>query len=133
MATPSVTVATLWITGFLSVLNSACAIFFRRRRRGEVLTYIAAGLIELGIFVFALLLHLGLLRQVPYHLPPGLPINRAEIGAALAIGIGLFPVTYWHRSASTHIRAMMAKEAEEMRSHDANVRVRSNTPGEWMN
>lgn len=133
MVTPFVIVATLWITGILSVSNSACAIVFRKRRVVEVLTYIAAGLIELGIFVFALLLHLGILKHIPYHLPPGLPINRAEIGAALAIGIGLLPVAYWHRSSSTRIRAMMAKEAEEMRQREAVVRVRSNAPGEWMN
>jgi hypothetical protein len=133
MVTPLVIVITLWITGFLSVLNTVCAIYFRKRRVVEVLTYVGAGLVELGIFVFALLLHLGVLAHIPYHLPPGLPINRAEIGAALAIGVGLFPVTYWHRSSSTRIRAMMAKEAEETRKRDAAVRVRSAAPGEWMN
>ncbi|HEV2579662.1 MAG TPA: hypothetical protein VGT44_02320 [Ktedonobacteraceae bacterium] len=133
MATPLVIVITLWITGFLSVLNMACAIYFRKRRAVEIVSYVAAGLVELGIFVFALLLHFGVLKHIPYHLPPGLPINRAEIGAALAIGVGLLPVTYWHRSSSTRIRAMMAKEAEEMRNRDAAVRVRSAAPGEWMN
>jgi hypothetical protein len=125
--------AAVWITGLLAALNIACAVFFRRRRLVEVLSYIAAALVELGVCVFSLLLHFGIFRHVPYHLPPGLPFNRAEIGAALALGIGLFPVAYWHRSSSKRIRAMMAKEAEEMRTHDPAVRVRSSAPGEWMN
>src|SRR5579864_2271945 len=133
MVTPFVIAMTLWVTGFLSLMNIACAIFFRKRRMVEVLSYAAAVLIEVGVFVFALLLHLDILKHIPYHLPPGLPINRAEIGAALAIGIGLFPVAYWHRSSSTRIREMMAKEAQEMRNRDAAVRVRSGAPGEWMN
>ncbi len=123
----------VWITGFLFLLNCACAFIFRRKHLAELLSYLAAALIEAGIFVFVLLLQLGVLRQVPYHLPPGLPFNRAEMGAALAVGIGLFPVAYWHRSSSSHIREMMAKEAQEMRTREAGVRVRSNAPGEWMN
>jgi hypothetical protein len=131
MVTPVLITVTLWITGFLCVLNSAFAAFFRKRRAIEIASYVAAGLIELGIFVFALLLHLGILRHIPYHLPPGLPINRSEIGAAIAIGIGLFPVTYWHRSSSKHIRQLMAREAQEAQNHQAAVRVRA--PGEWIN
>ena len=95
---------TLWITGFLLVLNVTCTILFRKRRIAEKLSYLAAGLIELGIFIFVLLLHLTILTHVPYRLPRGLPINRAEIGAAIAIGIGLFPVGYWHRSSAARIR-----------------------------
>ena len=131
MQTPFLIAVTLWITGFLCALNIACAIFFRKRRVVEVFSYVAAVLIELGIFVFALLLHLGILKHIPYHLPPGLPINRSEMGAAIAIGIGLFPVAYWHRSSSTRIRELMAKEAQEAHTHEAPVRVRA--PGEWMN
>jgi hypothetical protein len=125
--------ASLWITGFLFFLNCGCAFFFRRKRLVELLSYLAAALIELGIFIFVLLLHLGFLKQVPYHLPPGLPFNREEIGAALAVGLGLFPVAYWHRSSSKRIREMMAKEAQEMHAREASVRVRGNAPGEWMN
>src|SRR5437868_11816544 len=131
MGTPLLIAVTLWITGFLCVLNSTCAVFFRKRRSIEVVTYVAAGLIELGIFVFALLLHLGILKHIPYHLPPALPFNRSEIGAAIAVGIGLFPVAYWHRSSSSHIRELMAKEAQE--THNREVAVRVRTPGEWMN
>lgn len=125
--------ASLWVTGVLFLLNCVCGFIFRGKRLVELLSYLAAALIELGIFAFVLLLHLGILTQVPYHLPPGLPINRAEIGAALAIGLGLFPVAYWHRSSSKHIREMMEKEAQEMRAREAGVRVRSDAPGEWMN
>lgn len=122
---------TLWIAGSLCVLNIACAIFFRKKRLPEIASYLVAALIELAICVFALLLHLSILRHIPYHLPPGLPFNRAEIGAAAAIGIGLFPIAFWHRNSSTRIRAMMEKEAKEMRDHEASVRVRA--PGEWIN
>lgn len=125
--------ASSWITGFLFLLNCACAFIFRRKRLVELSSYLAAALVELGIFIFVLLLQFSILKQVPYHLPPGLPVNRAEIGSALAIGLGLFPVAYWHRSSSKHIREMMAKEAQEMRAREASVRVRSNAPGEWMN
>lgn len=131
MGTPLLIAVTLWITGFLCMLNSACAFYFRKKRSIEVVTYVTAGLIELGIFVFALLLHLGILRHIPYHLPSSMPINRSEIGAAIAVGIGLFPVAYWHRSSSRHIRELMAKEALETHTREAAVRVRA--PGEWMN
>lgn len=124
---------TLWITGFLLILNMTCAVLFRKKRMAEKLSYLAAGLIELGIFIFALLLHLAVLTHVPYHLPRGLPFNRAEIGAAIAVGIGLFPVGYWHRSSSERIREHIAKDAQTMQKHEAGVRVHSNAPGEWMN
>ena len=124
---------TLWITGFLLLMNAACSVLFRKKRKAEILSYLAAGLIELGIFIFALLLHLAILTRVPYHLPRGLPFNRAEIGAAIAVGVGLFPVGYWHRTSSARIREHIAKDAQAMQKHEAGVRVHSNAPGEWMN
>lgn len=124
---------TLWITGFLMLLNIVCAIVFRGRRPVEMLFYVAAALIELGIFLFALLLRLGILTHIPYHLPPGLPFDLAEIGAAIAVGIGLFPVSFWHRTSATQLRARIAKDAQDMHNHQAGVHVRSNAPGEWMN
>jgi len=124
---------TLWITGFLILLNVVCAILFRGRRQVEVLFYLAAALIELGIFVFALLFRLGILTHLPYHLPPGLPFDLAEIGAAIAVGMGLFPVSFWHRTSAKQLRARIAKDAQDMQNHQASVRVRSNAPGEWMN
>jgi ABC-type dipeptide/oligopeptide/nickel transport system permease component len=124
---------TLVITGFLCVLNVAFAVMFRKRRITEILSYIAVGLLELGIFVFALLLRLGILTHVPYELPPGLPFNRAEIGAAIAIGIGLFPAAYWHRTSVSQVRERMAHDAHVLKQQDSSVRVRSNAPGEWMN
>jgi hypothetical protein len=133
MLTPFLISVTLWITGFLCAFNIACAIYFRKSRVIEVISYVAAGLIELGIFVFALLLQLGVLKHIPYHLPPGLPVNRAEIGVAIAIGIGLFPVAFWHRSSSTRMRELIAKETQETHNREAGVRVRSSAPGEWMN
>jgi hypothetical protein len=93
----------------------------------------AAALLELGIFVLALLFHQGVLTHLPYHLPPGLPFDLAEIGAAIAIGIGLFPVSFWHRTSAAHLRARIAKDAQDMQQHQGTVRVRSNAPGEWMN
>ena len=123
----------LWITGFLVLLNIACAIFFRRRRPLEMLFYAVAAVLELSLFVLALLFHTGVLTRLPYHLPPGLPFNLAEIGAAIAVGIGLFPVSFWHRTSATQIRARIARDAQDMQKHQANVRVRSNAPGEWMN
>ena len=124
---------TLWITGFLVLLNIACAILFRKRRALELSFYAGAALLELGIFVLALLLHMGVLTRLPYHLPTGLPFNLAEIGAAIAVGIGLFPVSFWHRTSATQMRARIAKDAHDMQQHQGTVRVRSNAPGEWMN
>jgi len=133
LLTNTLVTVTLWITGFLVLLNVACAIFFRKRRTLELFFYVAAALIEAGIFVFALLFRVGVLTHLPYHLPPGLPFDLAEIGAAIAVGIGLFPVSFWHRSSATQIRARIARDTQDMQNHQANVRVRSNTPGEWMN
>ncbi len=124
---------TLAITGFLCALNAAFAVMFRKRRIIEILSYIAVGLLELGIFVLALLLRLGILTHIPYSLPPGLPFNRAEFGAAIAIGIGLFPAAFWHRTSVSQVRERMAHDAHVLKQQDSGVRVRSDTPGEWMN
>lgn len=126
-------VITLYITGFLCLLNIALALYFRQQRRGEVLSYYGAFGIELVIFVFALLLHLGVVTSVPYHLPPGLQFNRAEIGAAIAIGLGLFPAAYWHRASWSELNARMAQDAKVLKERDGGVRIRKNAPGEWMN
>jgi hypothetical protein len=124
---------TLIITSLLCLLNIAFALVYRKRRRAELLSYIAAGLIESGLFVFTLLLRLGILTHIPYHLPPHLPFNRAEIGTAIAIGIGLFPAAYWHRTSISQVRERMAKDAQVLKERDGGVHIRSNAPGEWMN
>ena len=123
----------LWVTGFLCILNATFAYIFRKRQSGEIVSYLAVGLIELAIFGFVLALRLRLLTSVPYPLPPGLSFNRAEIGAALAIGIGLFPAAYWHRTSMTQWRERMARDAKALKERDGGVHVRSNAPGEWMN
>jgi len=124
---------TFCITVFLCLLNFAFAYAFRKRSLKEVLSYWLVGLLELAIFSFALLLRLGIIHFVPFHLPPHLPFNRAEIGAAIAIGIGLFPAAYWHRTSASEIRAKMAQDAKIIKERDGGVRIRSNAPGEWMN
>ncbi|MGH2497102.1 MAG: hypothetical protein ACRDIV_20585 [Ktedonobacteraceae bacterium] len=133
LLTNTLVTVTLCITGFLVLLNVACAVLFRKRRPLELLFYVAAALIELSVFVLALLFRVGVLTHLPYHLPPGLPFDQAEIGAAIAVGIGLFPVSFWHRTSATQIRARIARDTQDMQNHQASVRVRSNTPGEWMN
>jgi hypothetical protein len=133
LLTNTLVTVTLWITGFLILLNVVCALLFRKRRPVEILFYVAAAAIELGIFVVALLFRVGVLKHLPYHLPPGLPFDLAEIGAAIAVGIGLFPVSFWHRTSATQLRARIAKDTQDMQKHQPNVRVRSNAPGEWMN
>jgi hypothetical protein len=124
---------TLWISLFLCLLNIGLAIFFRKRRLREVVSYYVACVFELAIFVFALLLHLNLITKVPYNLPPGLPFDRAQIGAALTIGIGLFPAAYWHRINVSELPKRIADDAKVIKERDGGVRVRSNAPGEWMN
>lgn len=125
----SVTIA-LWITSFLCLLNVAFAIIYRKRRKWEVISYYAICVVELGIFVFLLLWRFGIITRVPFQLPPGLPFNRAEIGAALAIGIGLFPVAYWHRINISELPGRIAKDSTLMKARDGRVHV---PPGEWMN
>jgi hypothetical protein len=124
---------TLVITGFLCILNFVFAYVFRKRRMLESLSYIAIGLLELGIFAFTLALRLGALHNIPLPLPRHLPFSRAEIGAALAIGIGLFPAAYWHRTSASQIRARIAQDAKVIKEQDGGVHVRSNAPGEWLN
>ncbi len=124
---------TLVITCLLCLLNIAFAIVYRRRRGTELLSFIAAAVIEAAMFVFTLRLRLGILTHIPYHLPPHLPFNRAEIGTAIAIGLGLFPAAYWHRTSISQIRERMAKDAQVLKERDGGVRIRSNAPGEWMN
>ena len=124
---------TLIITALLCFLNIAFAIVYRKRRTAELLSYIAAILIEAVLFVFTLLLRLGILTHIPYHLPPHLPFNRAEIGTAIAIGVGLFPAAYWHRTTISQMRERMAKDAQVLKERDGGVHIRSNAPGEWMN
>ncbi len=114
-------------------MNAVFAVIFRKRRIIETLSYIATGLLELGFFMFTLLLRLGILTHIPYHLPPGLPFNRAEIGAAISIGIGLFPAAYWHRTSLSQVRERIAQDAHVLKERDGSVRVRSNAPSEWMN
>lgn len=124
---------TLVLTIFLCALNAVLAVIFRRRRAAEIITYALAGVIELGLFVFTLMFRIGILRHVPYHLPPGLPFNRAEIGATITIAIGLFPAAYWHRTSVAQIRRRIAQDAQAMKQRESGVHMRSNVPGEWMN
>ena len=124
---------TLIITALLCILNIAFAIVYRKRRTAELLSYIAAIVIEAALFVFTLLLRLGILTHIPFHLPPHLPFNRAEIGTAIAIGVGLFPAAYWHRTTISQMRERMAKDAQVLKERDGGVHIRSNAPGEWMN
>ena len=133
LLTHTLVTISLWITGFLVLLNIVCAYLFLRRRRLELFFYVAAAVLELGIFILALLFHLGVLTHLPYHLPPGLPFDLTEIGMAVAVGIGLFPVSFWHRTSAARIRARIAKDTQEMQQHQGTVRVRSSAPGEWMN
>lgn len=122
---------TLWITGFLCLLNIGLAIIFRKKRSREILSYCMACAFELAVFAFALILHLGLITKVPYHLPPGLPFNRAEIGAAIALGLGLLPAAYWHRSPISELPARIAEDAKVMKDRNGGVRIKA--PGEWIN
>lgn len=124
---------TLWITGFLCILNIVLAVRFRKRRSREVLSYYAVFGIELIIFVFALLFSLKVITSVPYHLPPGLEFNRAEIAAAVAIGLGLFPAAYWHRTPLSELRKRISRDAKTLKAHNGGVSIRENAPGEWMN
>jgi hypothetical protein len=124
---------TLAVTGFLCALNLAFGCVFRKRRPPEILSYVCVGLLELCIFAFTMALRMGMLHSIPFHLPPGLPFNRAEIGAALAIGIGLFPAAYWHRNSASQIRARMEQDARAIKGQDGGVHVRSGSPGEWLN
>ena len=122
-----------FITGFLCLLNVAFAYAFRKRRIAERLSYIVVGVLELGIFMFVLGLRLGLIHGIPFHLPNYLPFTRTIIGAALAIGLGLLPAAYWHRTSAAQIRTRMAQDAKIIKEQNGGVRIRSQAPGEWMN
>lgn len=124
---------TLWVTGFLCLLNIGLAILFRKNTPRELVSYYIVCVVELAIFVFVLLFHLGVIKQIPYHLPPGLPFDRAEIGATLAIGLGLFPAAYWHRMTLSDLGTRMEADAKIIRERDGGVRIRENGPGGWMN
>ena len=124
---------TLGATIFLCLLNIVFAVVFRKRRTREVVCYIAAALIEVLVFVFALALRLRLLSAIPFHLPPHLPFNRAEVGAAIAIGVGLFPAAYWHRTPVAQLRARLQEDAKVLKEQEKSVQVRNSVPGEWMN
>src|SRR6266571_4360634 len=52
---------TLWVTGFLCLLNIVLAFFFRKRRKKEVISYYAVCAIEMAIFAFAILFYLGVI------------------------------------------------------------------------
>lgn len=124
---------TLWIAGFLSLLNIGLAVVFRKKHKhvGEIPSYCTACTLELAVFAFALIVHLGIITKVPYHLPPGLPFDRAEIGATIAVAIGLFPAAYWHRSPISELPARIAEDAQVMKDRNGGVRIKS--PGEWIN
>jgi hypothetical protein len=124
---------TLWVTGGLCLLNIGLALLFRKNSLREVLSYYAICIVEMAIFLFALFLHTGIITHVPYHLPPGLPFDRAEIGATLAIGLGLFPAAYWHRTSFSDLGARMQADAKVIRERNGGVRIRENGPGAWMN
>ncbi|MBO0780691.1 MAG: hypothetical protein J2P37_17860 [Ktedonobacteraceae bacterium] len=126
----NVVAATVWVTGFLCLLNILLAVIYRKKQRQERFSYWVACGFELAVFVFALLYSLGVIQHVPYPLPPGLSFNRAEIGAALAIGIGLFPAAYWHRVNLSDLPARIAHDGKVMKARKAGVHV---PPGEWMN
>lgn len=123
----------LWLAGFLCLLNIVLAILFRKNPRLEVVSYFAACGVELVILVLALLVHIGTISKLPFYLPPSLPINQAEIAAALAIGIGLFPAAYWHRINVSELPKRIAEDGKTMKSSKEGVHVRTGKPGEWMN
>src|SRR2546430_736905 len=125
---------TLWITGFLCLLNVALALFFRKRHKKEVISYYAVCAVEMAIFAFAVLFYFGVITrsQIPYPLPPKLPVNRAEIAAALAIGIGLFPAAYWHSINLSELPGRIAEDGKTLRNREGGIRI-NRGPGEWMN
>ena len=123
----------LWVTGFLCLLNIALAIFYRARNKKEVISYYTACFLELAVFTFALLFCLGVITQsqIPYPLPPGLSVNRAEIAVALAIGVGLFPAALWHGTNLSELPKRIAEDGKTLKGHTAGVRVKR--PEEWVN
>lgn len=124
---------TLVITASLCIANAVFAVIFRKRRIAEILSYTAVGLFELIFFVLVLLLRLGILSHIPFHLPSRLPFTRTEFGAAIALGIGLFPAAYWHRTSVSQVRERMSHDAQVLKQRDSSVHVRNSAPGEWLN
>ena len=131
--TRQVMAISLSITGLLCLLNIVLVIFYHTRTKKEVISYYVACLLELGMFVFALLFCLGIITQsqIPYPLPPGLSVNRAEIAVALAIGVGLFPAALWHGINPSELPKRIAADGRTMNRHTAGVRVKR--PEEWVN
>jgi hypothetical protein len=123
--------ATLWLTGFLCVLNLGLAYIYRKKQVAERVSYFGVLSVELVIFMFALLLSLRVIGHIPFPLPPGLPFDRAEMGAAIAIAIGLFPATYWHRVSLSETRARIVQDAKTLKERNGGIRVKA--PGEWIN
>jgi len=122
----------LWITGMLCLVNIVLAIIYHARNKKEVLSYCVACLLELPVFVFALLFYMGVIirSQIPFPLPPGLPVNRAEIVAALAIGVGLFPAALWHRINLSELPKRIAADGKSMKN-SAGISIHD--PEEWFN
>jgi len=124
---------TLWVTGFLCILNVGLALLFRKRQRGEVLSYYVACGVELVIFIVVLLLHMQVISHISSLLPLGLDLNRVETATAIALAIGLFPAAYWHRSPFSELPGRIAKDAKVMKEEKGSVHVRANRPDEWVN
>jgi hypothetical protein len=127
---------TLWVTGFLCVLNVGLALLFRKKQMREVLSYYIACGAELVIFIAVLLLYMRVISHVPYLLPLGLDLSHVETATAIALAIGLFPAAYWHRSPFSELPGRIAKDAKAMKEEKGSVRVRANggnPPDEWVN
>ena len=133
LLTSTLVTVVLFVTAFLVILNTAFTVVLRKKRFIEVFSFVAAGLVELLIFAFVLALRLSILTHIPFSLPAGLPINRAEIGGTLALAIGLFPAAYWQRTSMSQLRQRMAEDAKVIKNREGGVRIRSNAPGEWLN
>jgi hypothetical protein len=129
----SIVPITLVISGFLCLLNIGLAVFFRKNKHAELLSYYAACAVEFVIFIFSILAYAGVITHLPVTLPPALPINEAEIGAALAVGIGLFPAAYWHRVSVSELPKRIVEDGKTMKAREGSVHVRNSIPGEWMN
>jgi hypothetical protein len=121
---------TLVVTALLFLLNVLFAIARRRKSSAEVASYVAAAVLEFVVFMVVLLFRLGLIK-IPFSLPQGLSFNRAEIAAALSLGLGLFPAAYWQGTSLSQLRKRMEDDAKVIKQRDGGVRVR--TPGEWIN
>lgn len=121
---------TLIVTGFLFLLNVIFAIVRRKKPTLEVASYIAATIIELAVFIVVLLFRVGAIK-IPFSLPSHLSFNRAEIAAALSLGLGLFPAAYWQGTSWSQLRKRMEDDAKVLKQRDGGVRVRA--PGEWIN